>query len=151
MARLGSLRIGLEGALQVAKEDRDGATLDEHIRVMGLLWIKKTERHRGQIGSGAREMRTKEETRMGRIVARQVNDLDLAVIVDGDEMGRLATLLLAHKGIGLEGAWSPILPIIKGRVCPTDKGLRTNNEQKHQAHAQTHNGCQRARPMSQEH
>jgi hypothetical protein len=49
-------------------------------------------------------MRAKEETRMGGIIARQFNDLDLAVIIDGDEMGRQAALLLAHKHSGLEGA-----------------------------------------------
>ena len=98
MACLGSLRLGLEGTLLVAKENGDGAALDHHIRVMGVLWIKKAQRDGGQIGIRAGEMRTKEKASVSRIVARQVNDLDLAVIIDSDEMGRLAGLLLPHKG-----------------------------------------------------
>ena len=43
MARLGGLCICLESVLLVAKENRNGAALNEHIRVMGVLWIKKME------------------------------------------------------------------------------------------------------------
>ena len=128
MACLGSLRLGLEGALLVAKEDRDGAALDEHIRMMGVLWIKKAQRDRGQISSGAGEMGTKEKASMSRIVAGQLNDLDLTVIIDGDEMGRLACLLLPDEGIGLEGAWSAILPIVESELCPANEGLPGKNE-----------------------
>ena len=148
MVCLGSLRIGLEGALLVAKKNGDGATLNEHIRVMGVIGIKKAQRDGGQIGSGAREMVTKEEASMSRIVARQLNDLDLTVIIDGEKMGRLASLFLPDECVSLKGAWSAILPIIEGELCPAYEGLPRENEQEHEAHAQSDNGGQGARGVS---
>jgi hypothetical protein len=108
--------------------------------MVGLMWIKKAERDGSEIGIETREMGTKEDPCMGGIITRELNDLDLAVIIDGEKMGRLAALLLAHKGVCLEGAWPPILPIIEGELCPTDKGLPRKNEQEHEAHAQSDDG-----------
>jgi hypothetical protein len=102
---------------------------------MGLVWVKKAERDGRQIGIDTRKMRAKEEMRLRWIIARQLNDFDLTVIIDGEKMGGLAALFLAHKHICLERAWSSILPIIKGRMRPTDERLRTNNEHKHETHA----------------
>jgi hypothetical protein len=107
--------------LPVAKENGDAPALDHHIRVMGVLWIKKAQRHGDEIGIDASETRAQEEPSMGGIVARQLNDLNLAVIVDGDKMGRLAGLLLPHESIGLEGARSPILPIIERELYPPNE------------------------------
>lgn len=133
---LGLLPLFLKGALSVEKEDRSRATVDDHIRMMRMLRINKTEGDWDQIRIHSSEMWAKKETSMGGIIARQVDHLNLAVIIDGDKMRGLPGGFLPDKHISLKGTRSSVAPIIKGQLRPADEPLPGQDKDEHDTHAQ---------------
>src|SRR6266542_4779582 len=121
---LESGRLGrLKRALRIMKDQLRSLKHDEHIRVVVVLSVHKLQRDGDQIRILAVEMRPDEDSGMSCISPWKFNDFNTTLQIEGDEVAGSCSRLVANERIGLEGARSAIVQIIRSRAHPPDQGL----------------------------
>ncbi len=88
---------------------------DNHVGFMIAVDIDETQGDRDQVGVRAVELGADVDTSVACVTARQFDDFDPSMKIDGQKMARHAWgLVMPDVGIDLEGAWPAIPQVIQG-------------------------------------
>src|SRR6266446_8462814 len=112
--------------------------MDNHIRPVVSVDISKTECYRHQVLSRSKQLWPKIDTGLRAITARELDDFDTAIQIDGDKMARVCcAVVMSHHCIYLECAWATIMDIVHRGIPPANHGCQQRPEGKHSNHSHT--------------
>ena len=107
--------------LIIDKHDLRGLEMNDHVRFVIAIDIDETEGNRRQVFPLAIQLGAEVDAGMGSISTGHFDDLDPPIQVNRDKMtGVCLRVIMAHDGIYLERAGTPIVDVVHRGVEPTN-------------------------------
>ncbi|HEX9133540.1 MAG TPA: hypothetical protein VF844_14710 [Ktedonobacteraceae bacterium] len=92
----------------------------EQVGLTVAVDILEAQRDRGELLPLPKQDRAAIDPGFGRVARRQLDDQDVSVQVKSEEVAGMSgrVVVVSDHGVGLEGAWPAVVPIVLGRLPP---------------------------------